>query len=116
MGSIRIIYDAEGDILDVDFRLTGEKPQQGIELHDNITLWTDAEGNIPLRLMLLSYSKLLEQPGLLFSNLKKLSSQKRASLLDILKREPLRHLLSCVDEKELRFRVIEPKVRELAAA
>lgn len=27
MGSIRIVYDMEGDILDVDFRLTGEKPQ-----------------------------------------------------------------------------------------
>ena len=80
MGSIRLIYDAEGDILDVDFRLTGEKPLQGIELHDNVTLWTKAEGNIPLRLMLLSYSKLLEQPGLLFRNLKKLPSQKRASL------------------------------------
>ena len=38
------------------------------------------------------------------------------SVLHLLKREPLRHLLSCVDEKELRFQVIEPKVKELAAA
>ena len=25
MGSIRIVYDTQGDILDVDFRLTGQK-------------------------------------------------------------------------------------------
>ena len=56
MGSIRLVYDAEGDILDVDFRLTGEKPQRGIELHDNITL--------------LSYSVLLEQPFLSLTGLK----------------------------------------------
>jgi hypothetical protein len=44
MGSLRMVYDHEGDILDVDFRLTGEKPRQGIELHDNITVWTNAQG------------------------------------------------------------------------
>jgi hypothetical protein len=64
MGSIRLVYDAEGDILDVDFRLTGEKPQRGIELHDNITVWTDVQGARVLHLMLLSYSGLLEQPFL----------------------------------------------------
>jgi len=31
MGSLRLVYDAEGDILDVDFRLTGEK--QGLPLY-----------------------------------------------------------------------------------
>jgi hypothetical protein len=40
MGSLRLFYDAAGDILDVDFRLTGEKPRRGIELHDNVTVWT----------------------------------------------------------------------------
>ena len=64
MGSIRLVYDSEGDILDVDFRLAGEKPERGIELHDNVTVWTDAQGTRILHLMLLSYSKLLEQPAL----------------------------------------------------
>ena len=61
MGSIRLVYDAEGNILGVDFRLTGEKPRQGIELHDNITI---------LHLTLLSYSALLEQPFLLLRSCK----------------------------------------------
>ena len=70
MGSIRLVYDSEGDILDVDFRLTGEKPRQGIELHDNITVWTDARGTRVLRLMFLSYIKLLEQPAISLLSLK----------------------------------------------
>ena len=71
MGSIRLVYDSEGDILDVDFRLTGEKPRRGIELHDNITVWTNAQGTRILRLMFLSYSRLLEQPDLPLVKLKK---------------------------------------------
>lgn len=31
MGSIHLVYDVEGDIPDVDFRLTGETPRRGIE-------------------------------------------------------------------------------------
>ena len=99
MGSIRIVYDMEGDILDVDFRLTGERPQRGIELHPNITLWTDINHRTPVRLMLLSYSQLLEQ----------------TEVVKLLTREPLKCLLTCLDEKAFRFQVIEPKVKELAA-
>lgn len=114
MGSIRIVYDMEGDILDVDFRLTGEKPQKGIELHPNVTLWTDVNRRTPVRLMLLSYSQLLEQPELSFDTLKQLPSQWQTEVVKLLTREPLKCLLTCLDEKALRFQVIEPKVKELA--
>ncbi len=50
MGSIRLVYDAEGNILDVDFRLTGETPRRGIELYDNVTVWTDSREAHALRL------------------------------------------------------------------
>lgn len=116
MRSIRLTYDAEGDILDVDFRLTGDKPKRGIELHDNIMLWTDVDQTTPFRLMLLSYSRLLEQPGLLLKNLKNLPSHQQTQVLHLLTREPLNRLLTCIDEKDLRFQVIEPKVKDLAAA
>ena len=116
MGSIRLVYDAEGDILDVDFRLVGEKPQQGIELHDNITVWTDAQSTRILHLMLLSYSKLLEQFVLSLGKLKKLPVRQRASLLALLRSDPVKRLLVYLDEKKLRFRVVEPGVREVAAA
>jgi hypothetical protein len=116
MRSIRLVYDSEGDILDVDFRLTGEKPRHGIEVHDNVTVWTDTQGTRILRLMLLSYSKLLEQPALSFARLKKLPARQRASLLKLLTSEPVKRFLVCLDEKALRFRVAEPGVREVAAA
>ena len=116
MGSIRLVYDSEGDILDVDFRLTDKKPQQGIELHDNVTVWTDAQGSRILRLMLLSYSKLLEQPEIPLLGLRKLSPRRRTSLLKLLSRDPVKRFLVCLDERELRFRLAEPGVREVAAA
>ena len=116
MGSIRLVYDAEGDILDVDFRLTGEKPQRGIELHDNITVWSDAQETRILHLTLLSYSGLLEQPSLSFTQLKKLPAPQRTNLLKLLTGDPVKHFLVCLDEKNLRFRVVEPGVREAAAA
>jgi hypothetical protein len=116
MRSIRLVYDAEGDILDVDFRLTGERPQQGIELHDNVTIWTDADSTQVLHLMLLSYSKLLEQPALSFTKLKRLSASQRADLMKLLVDDPVKRFLVCLDEKALQFRVAEPGVREIAAA
>lgn len=116
MGSIKIVYDAEGDILDIDFRLTGEIPKRGIELHDNVTLWTDADQTTPVRLMLLSYSHLVEQPALCFDNLKHLPAHQQRSVLNLLTHQPLTRLLTCLDEKAFRFQVIEPKMKELAAA
>jgi hypothetical protein len=111
-----MVYDDEGDILDVDFRLTGEKPRQGIELHDNITVWTNPPGTRILRLMFLSYGKLLEQPDLLLVKLKKLPARERAGLLKLLKSHPVKRFLVCVNEKDLRFRVADPGVRAGAAA
>jgi len=116
MGSLRLFYDAEGDILDVDFRLTGEKPRQGIELHDNITVWTNAQGTRILRLMFLSYTKLLEQPDIPLVKLKKLPARQRAGLLKLLTSDPVKGFLVCVNQKELRFRVADPGVRAGAAA
>jgi hypothetical protein len=116
MGSIRLVYDAEGDILDVDFRLTGEKPQRGVELHDNITVWSDAQEARILHLTLLSYSALLEQPFLSLTRLKKLPTRQRTNLLKLLRSEPIKRFLVCLDEKNVRFRVTEPGVREAAAA
>ncbi len=116
MRSVRLVYDAEGDILDVDFRLTGEKPRRGIELHDNVTVWTDAEEKQVLRLMLLSYSRLCAQPTLAFNKLQKMPARRRSKLVKLLTNDPVKRFLVCVDEKKFRFRVAEPGVREMAAA
>jgi hypothetical protein len=66
--------------------------------------------------MLLSYSRLLEQPSLTLVGLKKQPARLRGKLLKMLTRDPVGRFLVCLDEKELRFRVVEPSVREAAAA
>jgi hypothetical protein len=116
MGSIRLVYDAEGDILDVDFRLTGEKPRRGIELHDNVTIWTDAGEKHILRLMLLSYSRLCAKPTLTLNKLQKMSVDRRSKLGKLLATTPIKRFLVSVDEKQCCFRIAEPGVREVAAA
>jgi len=116
MGSIRLVYDAEGDILDMDFRLTGEKSRRGTELHDNVIIWTNAADTQILHITLLSYSRLLEQSALSFARLRKMPTRQRTSFLKLLMSDPTRRVLSCVDEEKLWFRVEEPGVREIAAA
>lgn len=116
MGSIRLVYDTEGDILDVDFRLTGEKPQRAIELHDNITAWSDAEWTTILHLTFLSYSALLAQPFLPLLGIARLSPGQRTHLLKLLNSDPVKRFLVCQDEEKMYFRVTEPGVREAAAA
>ena len=69
-----------------------------------------------LRLMFLSYSRLLEQPDLSLVKLKKAPARQRVGLLKLLKSDPVQRFLVCVSEKELRFRVADPGVRAGAAA
>src|SRR3970282_2080792 len=108
MGSLRLFYDAEGDILDVDFRLTGEKPRRGIELHENIAVWTNAHGTRIRRLMFLSYAGSRDQQDLALVNWTKLPARQRADLLKLLTSDPVKRFLVCLNEKELRFRVADP--------
>jgi len=116
MRSLRLVYDAEGDILDVDFHLTRKVSQQGIELHDNIILWTDTRHTQTLRLLFISYSRLCEQPALTLAKLRKLPAQRQAQILRLLKSEPVKRFLLSVDEKKFRFRVVAPGVKEVAVA
>lgn len=116
MRSLRLVYDAEGDILDVDFRLTRKASQRGIELHDNIVLWTDTRHTRALRLLFLSYARLCEQPALTLTKLKKLPVRQQTQLLRLLMSEPVKRFLVPVDEKKLRFRVVAPGVKEVAVA
>jgi hypothetical protein len=103
MGSLGIVYDAEGDILDVGFRLTGEKPRRGIELHDSIKF-----ANFGLRIS--------NFPLPCRENVRVRDRGTEAGLLKLLKSDPVKRFLVCVNEKEFRFRVADPGVRAGAAA
>jgi hypothetical protein len=116
MRSLRLVYDAEGDILDVDFRFPRKASQHGIELHENIVLWTDTRHTQTLRLLFLSYTRLCEQSALTLTKLKKLPVRQQTQLLRLLMSEPVKRFLVPVDEKKLRFRVVAPGVKEVAVA
>lgn len=116
MGSMRLVYDAEGDILDVDFRLTGEKPHKGIEVHENITVWTDAAEKHILRLMVLSYTALCGQPLLTLTGVQAMPLRRRTNLLKLLRSEPVKRFLVPAKEHPLQCRIVAPGVHELAAA
>jgi hypothetical protein len=95
----------------VDFRLTGEKPRRGMELHGNITVWTNAERTRIHRLMFLSYAKLLDQPDRPLAGLKELPARQRAGLLKLAKSDPVKRHPCGQTRKSSRFRVAEPGVR-----
>lgn len=58
----------------------------------------------------------LKQPDLPLVKLKKLPGRQRTGLLKLLKSDPVKRFLVCVNEKDLRFRVADPGVRAGAAA
>ena len=116
MKSFRMVYDAEGDILDVDFRLAGEKPKRGLELHDNIVLWTDAKNSRAIRLMFISYTKLLGRKEIILNGLKNLSLPQRRKLLKIVTQSPVDEFVSCIDRQRLRFKILEADLKQMVKA
>jgi len=54
-----LYYDAEGDILTVNFLPTEAKEETGIEITDNIVLYFDTIDEKPLQMILISYSRLV---------------------------------------------------------
>jgi len=55
-----IYYDAEGDILAVDFPRVKGKKELGLQLADNIVLYVNPSEEKPVHMILLSYSRLVE--------------------------------------------------------
>ncbi len=66
-------YDAEGDILTVNFLPAKAKKETGIEITDNIVLYFDTVDEKPLQMILISYSRLVEHTRRSPVQLKKLA-------------------------------------------
>lgn len=54
-----IRYDAEGDILYVTFEDASGQPHTGVELTENIVFYFNPETQRPLKMILISYARLL---------------------------------------------------------
>jgi len=55
-----IYYDAEGDILTIDFPRIKGKKELGLQIADNIVLYVNPSEEKPVHMIFLSYSRLVE--------------------------------------------------------
>jgi len=87
-----IRYDAEGDILYITFEDARGQPSTGIELMDNVVLYFNPETERPLKMILLSYARLVaasaRQP-LLLDGLAELPMDLRRVVLRVLNSSPV---------------------------
>ena len=116
MNSFRMIYDAEGDIFEVDFQLAEEKPERGYELSDNVIIWTDANINKVYRILFISYSRLLKRSVITLGGLRKFPVSQREKIQRAIEKSPIKQFLMCRDKKKCRYSLTEPDVKVMVKA
>jgi hypothetical protein len=96
-----IYYDVEGDILSVTFAEVEDQPHTGIELSDNIVLYFNPETEQPIKLLLLSYRRLVEtshEAPLPLDGLDRVPEAVRNTVLRVTRREPVASFLQVITE------------------
>jgi len=91
-----LYYDAEGDILTVNFLPTEAKKETGIEITDNIVLYFDTIDEKPLQMILISYSCLVahtRRNPLSLNKLAKYPKRLQRIALKLIQRAPVSHFL-----------------------
>lgn len=97
-----IYYDVEGDILSVTFVEVEDQPHIGIELSDNIVLYFNPETEQPIKLLLLSYRRLVEtsrKAPLPLSGLDSVPETILNTVLRMTQREPVSSFLQVMTEE-----------------
>lgn len=108
-----IHYDAEGDILSVTFTEASGQTHTGVELSDNIVLYYNPETEQPIKLVLLSYQKMLQastKKPILLDGLDRMPTNVKLTVITLLHRTPLTTFLQlneAHDNKPLSSRVRE---------
>ncbi len=95
-----IRYDAEGDILYVTFEDANGQPSTGIELTENIVFYFNPETQRPLKMIMISYARLLAasvgQP-LSLDGLSDVPSPLKKTVLKLLAQSPAALFLQLVE-------------------
>ena len=96
---MKISYDEQGDILEVQF--TPGKPgnRTGIVLTDQITIFCDASFNNAHGFVAMAYSKLLALPELPLEELRRIPGDVQNKVKRLIAESPLSHFLYLVDNK-----------------
>lgn len=95
-----IRYDAEGDILYVTFEDASGQPSTGVELAENIVFYFNPETQRPLKMILISYARLLaasERQSLPLNGLADVSASLKKTILSLLAQSPAALFLQLVE-------------------
>jgi len=109
---MKISYDEEGDILEVQFTLGKPGNRTGIGLTDQITIFCDASFHNALGFVVTAYSKLLTLPELLLEELCRIPEDIQKKVKRLIAESPLSHFLYLVDDK---IGVEDVRISELVA-
>lgn len=91
----QVEYDREGDMLEIFF---AKGAGTGLELSDEIVLRYDPEQNLPLSLIFLTFSKLIQPTefgveSFQLTGVEHLAKPKRNQIMDMLTSSPINHYL-----------------------
>ena len=96
---MKIFYDEEGDILEVQFKLGKAENRTGIGLTDHITIFCDQAFQQAIGLTALSYSKLLALPETPMNELLQAPLLVQRGVKHLLTKAPLNRFLCIVNDK-----------------
>jgi len=96
---MKIYYDAEGDILEVQFTLGTPENRTGIGITEQITIFCDKLFKKSLGFTVLSYSKLLAMPEFHLDELNIAPKDVQKNIKKLISQFPLNHFLYLKDEK-----------------
>jgi len=108
---MKIFYDEEGDVLEVQFKLGTPDERTGISLTDHITLFCDRAFQQALGLTALAYSKLLALPESPMNELLQAPSSIQEQVRRLLTQGPLKRLVHLNADK---IRLEDVHISELA--
>ena len=116
MASIRIFYDAEGDILDIIFSFSEPENRTGFELNENIVIFTDKEISRALGMTFISYSRLLIKDSIILDFLNNFPKEEQNRLLKIISSFPVKHFLRVITPIINQVAIESPSLKELIKA
>lgn len=91
---MQLLYDSEGDVLDVIFDERLRRAEKvAYELRDGFILYVSVELTKPIQLTVVNYRRLTERPTFLFSGWKKLKPAEKKKLAPILASSTLSNFL-----------------------
>lgn len=96
---MKISYDEEGDLLEVQFTPGKPADHTGIGLTDQITIFCDASFQTTPGFAALAYSKLLALPELPLEELRRVPEDIQIKVKRLLSQSPLNRFLYLVDDK-----------------